>query len=129
MLYTATTNLVRVSVRSTFEREIADPSKLNRVFSYRVVIENLSEHPVQLLRRHWYILDLLQDVKEVEGEGVIGEQPIINAADYHEYESWCSLNSEIGKMWGYYTFRSLSTEQEFKVKIPEFLLASDVFLN
>ena len=97
------------------------------VFSYLIKIENFSEQIVQLKRRHWYILDGDSN-REVEGEGVIGEQPILHPGQSFEYQSWSPIVSEYGSMSGQYTFTTMSNEL-FDVEIPHFLLMPDYLLN
>ena len=91
------------------------------VFAYFVTIENTSQEPVQLLRRHWYIHDANEKVKEVEGEGVIGKQPKIMPGEAHEYNSFCVLETMEGFMEGTYLMQR-STGEQFKVNIPRFHL-------
>ncbi|MBT8327699.1 MAG: Co2+/Mg2+ efflux protein ApaG, partial [Bacteroidia bacterium] len=98
------------------------------VFSYTIIIENLSKETVQLRRRHWFIADGDIDDREVEGEGVIGEQPILEPGESFEYQSWSPMISEYGSMKGYYTFTTMNNET-FKVEIPQFLLMPDYLLN
>jgi len=129
MIYTATTHSVKVSVKAKFESHLSDPSKSNNIFTYYVVIENMGSSTVQLLKRHWKILDNLHPLREIKGPGVIGEQPIIEPGGSHEYESWCNLHSDIGKMWGSYVFQRIETESVFHVEIPEFQLVLPSKLN
>lgn len=129
MIYTSTTHSVKVSVKTRFEDHLSDADKLNFIFSYTVLIENLSSAPIKLMRRHWHIVDSLHNNKEVEGNGVIGEQPTIEPGQHHQYESWCSLKSEAGKMWGSYLFVNAETNMKFHVNIPEFHLFAPHLLN
>ena len=85
------------------------------VFAYNISIENHSEKTVQLLRRHWIIKDSNGITKEVKGDGVIGEQPIIQPNRIHEYGSWAKIESEIGKMYGSYLMQDTDTKKEFEV--------------
>ncbi|MCB9244845.1 MAG: Co2+/Mg2+ efflux protein ApaG [Flavobacteriales bacterium] len=128
-MYTAITQGVKVSVEANYEIHLSDPDRLNNIFSYHVLIENVGSAPVKLIRRHWIIVDCLHAQREVEGDGVIGEQPLIDPEQYHEYESWCSLHGEVGKMWGTYLFQNCLTGQEFLVDIPVFHLVTPYKLN
>jgi ApaG protein len=101
----------------------------NFIYAYRIIIENLSEQPVQLLRRKWTILDSLAGLRVVEGEGVVGQQPKIEPEGSYTYESWCPLISEIGRMNGTYTFKNLETQDLFDVEIPAFDLQPEYSLN
>jgi ApaG protein len=73
-----------------------------------------------LLRRHWYIWDSNLIRREVEGEGVVGQLPIIESGEMYTYISGCPLLTEMGKMKGYYVFRNQDTLEEIEVPIPEF---------
>ena len=126
---TAITKNIRISVETSYRPEHSAPSRFKHVFSYEITIENMGEQRVQLLRRHWFIMDGLGMLQEVEGPGVIGQQPIFGPNDLHQYESWCELLTDIGKMYGYYTMIDLDTEKQFKVLIPEFKLAASFKRN
>jgi ApaG protein len=119
---TAITKGVKVSVKSKYESEYSNPSEDKYVFSYKVIIENLSDDPIQLLTRHWYILDSYLNQREVKGEGVIGEQPIIQPGKCHTYSSWSPLITELGKMFGTYEMQNRSNKEKFQVEIPAFKL-------
>lgn len=90
----------------------------------------MTSEPVKLLSRHWYIFDSIQIQREVEGEGVIGLQPVIKPGDTFEYTSWCPLQSALGKMHGHYSFLELSdVGHKIQVEIPEFVLVASFVLN
>ena len=129
MIYTATTYHVRVSVRSVYQEQQSEPEKGEFIFAYRVNIENQGDTPIQLLRRYWHIVDSVGEFREIEGDGVVGEQPVLLPGDTHEYVSWCPLRSEFGRMSGHYVFLRLSDNTEFTVDIPEFTLGVDYLQN
>jgi ApaG protein len=85
-----------------------------------VFIENHSENTVQLKRRHWHIKDAGYSPREVEGEGVVGQQPILEPGESHIYVSGCNLKSGIGKMYGSYIMERIIDGREVEIKIPEF---------
>ena len=118
-----------MSVNSRYESQHSDPLKGNYVHSYHIVIENNSSETVQLLTRHWIIMDSDRNVKEVRGDGVIGEQPIISPGESHSYSSWTPLRTAIGKMSGSYQMRKLSNHEMFDVRVPVFTLSTDDVLN
>lgn len=126
---TATTAQIKVSVESFYQKHMSDAEQEEFSFTYRITIENKGKNPVQLLSRKWYIADSLADDKIVEGEGVVGEQPVIIPGESYQYMSWCVLQSEIGKMEGWYIFLDLSTGTQFKVMIPAFCLHAAQRLN
>jgi ApaG protein len=89
----------------------------------------LGEYAVQLRRRHWIIYDSNGTVREVEGEGVVGEQPIIEPGEFHEYVSGCNLKTDMGSMRGSYEMCRLLDNQPLLVNIPEFQLIATHRLN
>lgn len=99
------------------------------MFSYNISIRNEMPEAVQLLSRHWYIFDSNNSIKEVKGEGVVGQQPIIEPNREHTYQSYCELSSDIGLMWGNYLMKNLATNKLFEVKIPRFELITPSRLN
>lgn len=123
------TNGVSVSVETFYQPAQSNPLNGEYLFAYRITIENLSTVPVQLLSRHWYIVDSNGSNREVEGEGVVGEQPIIEPGESYQYVSAANLRSEIGKMYGTYSMVSLYDKKGFTVNIPEFQLVAPFKMN
>lgn len=123
------TNGVSVSVETFYQFAQSNPLNGEYLFAYRITIENLSAVPVQLLSRHWYIVDSNGSNREVEGEGVVGEQPIIEPSESYQYVSAANLRSEIGKMFGTYSMVSLYDKKGFTVNIPEFQLVAPFKMN
>jgi ApaG protein len=111
---------VKISVEQFYQPDYSNPQQREFMFAYRVTIENLNSFPVQLLRRHWFIQDSSAEQREVEGEGVIGIQPIIASQDQYQYISGCNLKSELGQMFGTYLMENVQTKVKFNVKIPVF---------
>jgi ApaG protein len=128
-MVTQVTQGIKISVATVYKSEYSHPLKNHYFFSYRISIENQSDYPVQLLRRHWFIFDSSGEHSEVEGEGVVGVQPIIGAGELFEYESACNLSTDMGKMQGTYLIERLDTEQRFYVHIPEFKMVAPFKLN
>ena len=92
------------------------------MFAYRITIENHNSFSVKLHRRHWNIFDSNGSFREVEGEGVVGLQPVITAGEKYQYVSGCNLKTEMGKMSGTYEMENLFTKTFFQVNIPSFQL-------
>ncbi|MDP3907036.1 Co2+/Mg2+ efflux protein ApaG [Novosphingobium sp.] len=90
---------------------------------YHIRIENGSDQPVQLLTRHWRITDGRGLVNHVEGEGVVGESPLLQPGASHDYVSGCPLTTPHGSMEGHYTFRRVDGSL-FEAAIPFFALAA-----
>jgi ApaG protein len=119
--YVATTEDITVIVQPVYLDGQSDVLARRFVFAYFVRIENNGIDDVQLLRRQWFIRDSLGDVKEVEGEGVVGKQPLIPPGDAHEYNSYCILETFEGAMDGTYLMMR-SNGEAFRVAIPRFTL-------
>ena len=111
---------VTVSVETFFQPEYSNPANNEYMFTYSITLENNNAFPVQLLRRHWYIFDSNAEHREVEGEGVIGVQPIIHPGERYQYVSGCNLRSEMGRMSGTYQMENVDTKKFFDVDIPAF---------
>ncbi len=90
-------------------------------WAYRVVVENRSDDSVQILSRHWHITDGNGLIEEVDGAGVVGEQPVIEAGDSFEYTSGCPLDTPSGIMVGHYVVKKADGDT-IKVAIPAFSL-------
>ncbi len=111
---------IKVTVETFYQPNHSNPIQHHYVFAYRITIINESEETIKLKRRHWYIIDSDNARREVEGEGVVGEQPVIEPGQHYRYVSGCNLNTEIGKMYGTYLMERQSDNKLFYVKIPEF---------
>jgi ApaG protein len=112
---------IRVTVHPVFLAGHSDPAEPRYVFAYRIRIENRGDDAAQLVWRHWFIHDPVGGDQEVEGEGVVGEQPRLAPGDAHEYESFCVLRAPVGHMEGYYEFRR-DDASTFRAPIPRFPL-------
>jgi ApaG protein len=119
--FTATTEQITIIVRPVFLDGESDPIDRKFTFAYFVRIENHGSESVQLLRRHWFINHGGGRIEEVEGEGVVGQQPVIPAGKTHEYNSYCILETFEGTMEGTYLFQRGSAEY-FRATIPRFTL-------
>jgi len=126
---TAITEGIKISVVSKFRPELSRLDGNLFYFDYRVSIENRNSFAVQLMRREWFIYDSLDAPRYVSGEGVVGQQPVLEPGEIYTYASGCDLNSEIGYMTGHYTFRHMVSEAEFAVLIPKFELIFPARLN
>lgn len=120
---------VKISVETFYQSDYSNPLNSEYMFAYRITIENNNSFPVQLLRRHWYIFDSDSTHREVEGEGVIGNQPKIESGERYQYISGCNLRSELGKMHGTYFMENLHTKKTFLVNIPAFEMTVPFKLN
>ena len=121
--YEEITRDIRIAVEPDFLEDQSEPEENRYLWSYRVIIENKSPTPVQLLSRYWRITDSRGRTREVRGEGVIGEQPVIAPGRAYEYTSGAPLETASGFMTGTYRMRA-STGESFEVGIPMFALES-----
>ncbi len=128
-MVTAISQGVKISVETVFQDEYSNPANDEFMFAYRIEIENLTDYTIQLKRRQWFIFDANGSSREIQGDGVIGVQPIIEPGNSHAYVSGCSLTSEIGSMKGNYTMIRMDNKTPFVVDIPEFELIAPYRLN
>jgi len=115
-------NQVTVQVASEYLEEQSDIEKQRYVHAYHVTITNNGTESAQLLNRHWLIMDGNEEVQEVQGEGVIGQQPILQPGESYKYTSGTIIKTEVGCMHGSYEMLSGSGEH-FMAAIPPFTLA------
>lgn len=115
--------------RPNYEPLHSAPHMNKFVHSYKITIENHSNESVQLISRHWIIVNAYGERREVEGLGVIGRQPTLGPGDSYSYDSWSPIDTEIGKMYGQYTMLRISDKQMFKVDIPVFALNASSVSN
>ena len=120
MMVESKTQDISVKVETHYQEQESQPESDNYVFAYRVTIENHGNQTIKLLRRYWHITDSNTIKREVEGEGVIGRQPVLEPGQSHQYVSGCNFHTDIGKMVGYYIMEKISDGETFKVEIPEF---------
>lgn len=122
MSATALGDNVAIEVTSQYQAEQSDPDSNRFVFAYHITITNRNSQPVQLLSRRWLIVDGDQKTQEVEGEGVVGEQPVIAADDSYSYTSGAVLATSVGSMQGHYNMVT-DDGDEFIAPISPFTLA------
>jgi len=122
-MYSARTKDIEVAVEPYYLEEQSDPDESRYVWGYRIVISNHSETAVRLVHRYWHITDENGLVDEVEGLGVVGEQPHLKPGDSYEYSSGCPLDTPSGMMFGHYQMETDDGETMI-VDIPAFSLDS-----
>ncbi len=128
-MVTTITDGVKVTVETQYQPEYSNPASEHFMFAYKINIENLTDYSVQLLSRRWHIFDSNGLHKDVEGEGVVGQQPVIEPGHAHEYISGCNLKTDMGTMKGEYRMIRLMDNAEFDVQIPEFYLIAPYKMN
>lgn len=112
---------IDINVNTQYLEEHSHPEKDQFTFGYTITITNKGNQPVKLLNRHWIITDANNEVQEVQGEGVVGEQPLIAAGKSYQYSSGAVLKTEIGSMEGSYQMQNLDGSL-FDADIPVFSL-------
>jgi len=111
---------VEISVETFYQPDYSNPVNNEFMFAYRITIENHNNFTIKLLERHWYIFDSNGQEREVDGEGVVGTQPVLEKGKQFQYVSGCNLRTEMGRMYGTYLMENQNTKTTFKVKIPPF---------
>ena len=122
--FSATTADVRVNVQALYLADQSEPERSHFVWAYRVSIENLGRRSVQLMKRTWYITDGRGLTQRVHGDGVIGEQPVLEPGESFEYTSGTPLSTPSGFMRGQYHMVATDSGEPFDVTIPTFSLDS-----
>lgn len=120
---------IKISVNTSFEGTYFKNYKIHFAFTYEITIENNSKDSVQLNSRHWEIFDSLNDVEIVDGEGVIGQKPVLKPGEFHTYSSGCLLSSPHGSMRGFFNMVNFTSTKTFRVIVPSFRLNAPFALN
>lgn len=121
---TAVTRGVKVEVETQYIVERSDPERNIYFFAYHIRITNEGEETVQLISRHWIITNAEGKTEEVQGPGVVGEQPSLEPGESFEYSSFCPLNTSTGTMHG--TYQMVTEDgKSFEATIPPFTLACE----
>lgn len=128
-MVTQVTQGIKISVETVYQEAHSNPLKAHFFFSYKINIENQNDYTIRLLRRHWHIFDSSGEYSEVEGEGVVGQQPVIQPGESYAYDSACNLTTDMGKMHGIYLMERIIDGSRFDVYIPEFHMVVPSRLN
>lgn len=129
MQATQVTHGIKISVETKFHTEHSDPENRSFLFVYHITIENKSDYTVKLISRHWDIFDSSGEFSQVDADGVVGEQPVLEPGEVFDYESACDLTTDMGKMRGKYLMQRKMDKARFYVTIPEFELIVPQRLN
>jgi ApaG protein len=117
----ATTRSIRVRVQAEYDASRSRPQQSLWFFLYTVSITNEGHDVVKLISRHWVITDGMGKVEEVQGPGVVGNQPVLAPGQSFEYTSGCPLTTPFGSMHGTYQMIKQGEEQ-FDIEIAPFTL-------
>lgn len=119
---------IEIQVETRYLDEQSQPELNHYVFAYRITITNKGDMPAQLLSRHWVITNANGEVKEVRGEGVVGEQPLLRPGESFQYTSGSVLETPVGSMHG--SYQMVDAEgRPFDVPIPPFRLSISTVLH
>ena len=122
-MYSKTTKKISITVNPYFLEEQSEPDDQHYVWAYQVTIDNQSKERVQLKNRYWKIIDSNGTKQEVSGQGVVGEQPVLNPGEKFEYTSGTPLSTPSGFMEGHYEMETIKGVK-FEAYIPQFSLDS-----
>ncbi len=114
---------ISVDVETLYVESESDPTSNRFVFAYTVTIRNVGDRPARLLTRHWVIRDANGKIQEVQGEGVVGEQPHLKPGEGFQYTSGTMLETSMGTMGGSYMMIT-DDGDEFRAPIADFLLST-----
>ena len=126
-LYTEITNDIEVEVIPIY---VPDQTQFvdQHLYTYNISITNNGSEACQLMSRHWIIVNGKGHQEEIEGEGVVGEQPHLEPGQTYQYSSYCPLATPTGNMRGTFTFKT-TQGNEFKVRVPLFFLRQDAVIQ
>ena len=114
---------IQIDVETLYVESESDPQKNRFVFAYTITIRNVGETPARLMTRHWVIRDANGKVQEVQGDGVVGEQPHLKPGEGFQYTSGTMLETSMGTMGGSYQMVT-DDGSVFKAPIEDFLLSA-----
>lgn len=120
-----TTHGVRVGANAFYLPDESTPDDNEFVFGYRIVILNDSDRTVTLLSRHWDLIDAEGELREVDGEGVVGQKPHLAPGEAFKYHSFAVLSTPWGTMEGHYNFRAEDNQEQLEVAIGRFYLTQE----
>lgn len=120
---------IEILVSNWFREDLSNESDSNFFYNYEITIRNRLTYSVQLLSREWHVVHLLHGVSTVTGEGVVGEKPILMPGEAFTYVSGCELINSMGKMYGKFFFKDLTSKKIFYADIPSFNLIFPALLN
>ena len=120
-MYNTTTHSISITVEPSYMDHESSPRRGRYFWSYHVIIENQGRETVQLKSRYWMITDSLGRIQEVEGDGVVGEQPVIGPGESFEYTSGTPLETTSGIKAGHYKMETIDGHP-LEIEIPAFSL-------
>jgi len=119
---------IKVSVNTSYLEAHSKPEDNKYAFAYTISIENRSDSPAKLISRYWHITDANNRIQEVQGFGVVGEQPRLEPGESYTYTSGAVIETTTGSMKGHYVMRR-DNGSEFRAEIPDFALVQPMALH
>lgn len=120
---------VSITVETFYNEQQSNPMLNEYTFNYRISIDNFSNFPIKLLRRYWQIFDSNGSVREIEGDGVVGQQPVLEPGESFQYVSGANIKTDMGRMVGRYQMENMLNKKLFYVEVPEFDLIAPYKMN
>jgi ApaG protein len=122
--FQATTSGITVTVQAAYLVDQSNPAAEHFSWAYHITITNAGKTTVQLLRRTWLITDDTGYTRRVQGDGVVGKQPVLAPGESFSYTSGASLPTASGFMTGQYHMETVPSGEPFDIAIPAFSLDS-----
>ena len=116
---------MRVGANAFYLPDESTPEDNEFVFGYRIVILNEGDRTVTLLARHWDLIDAKGELREIDGEGVVGQQPRLAPGEAFKCHSFAVLPTRWGTMEGHYNFRAEDNQEQLKIAIGRFYLTQE----
>lgn len=120
---------VSITVEVFYNEQQSNPVLSEYTFNYRISIDNFSNFPIKLLRRYWQIFDSNGTVREIDGDGVVGQQPVLEPGESFQYVSGANIKTDMGRMVGRYQMENMMNKKLFLVQVPEFDLIAPYKMN
>ena len=120
---------ISIEIKTWFRDDLSSDSGSSFIHNYQIKITNNMKYPVQLLSREWTVRHLIHGESKVNGEGVVGQTPILFRDESFEYTSGCELLSSVGYMQGKFYFKNLENDAIIDAEIPRFYMCYPPLLN
>lgn len=115
---------IDIDIKTQYIAEQSRPEEKRYVFAYTITLSNQGEASAKLMSRHWIITDANNEIQEVKGVGVVGQQPLLEPGDSYTYTSGVIIGTDTGTMTGSYQMSTPGLDQEFDAEIPVFGLVT-----
>jgi ApaG protein len=120
---------ISITVEIFYNEQQSNPLLNEYTFNYKISIDNFSNFPIKLIRRFWQIFDSNGTVREIEGDGVVGKQPVLEPGESFQYVSGANIKTDMGRMVGRYQMENMLNKKLFNVDVPEFDLIAPYKMN